>query len=111
MWIAGVELLKIGIILSLGMVGTLIFTAQAAVFIRDLVKTPTQAVAKAKSASPYLPSHYIVWGALAAASLAVTLAAPGTFASTMAMPFCLACTVCGYLLGNALPSSIQVLMS
>jgi len=101
--LSGDELAKIMGILSFGMVGTLLFTASTTVFIRNLVKTPNKEVSKAKPASPYLPSHYLAWGAAAVAALLSTLVSPTGLGPQMALPFCLACTVGGYLLGNAVP--------
>lgn len=89
------------------MVATLLFTAQTTVFIRNLVKTENKEVAKAKPASPFLPSHYFAWGAIAVASLITTVVNP-SMGATMALPFNLACTVGGYLLGNAVPVALQV---
>ncbi len=90
------------------MVGTLLFTAQTAVFIRELVKTPNKTVAKAKPASPYLTSHYLAWGAVVLGTLVATAVSPAGLGPSMAMPFCLGCTVGGYLIGNAVPSQLQV---
>ena len=104
----GDELLKIVAILSIGMVGTLLFTAQTAGFIRGLVNTPTKEVPKSKKASPYLPSHYLAWGAIVLVSLVATAVSPTGLGPSMSVPFCLGCTVGGYLLGNAVPSSLQV---
>lgn len=110
--IAGSELIKILVILSVGMCATLLFTAQTTVFIRALVRTENKEITKAKPASPFLQSHFLAWGAVAAASLAATAAAgPGsTLAAQMALPFGLAATVGGYLLGNAVPKSMQGLL-
>ncbi len=54
-----------------------------------------------------LRSHYVAWAAIALGSAVVTVAVP-SMASSMAVPFCLACTVGGYLIGNAVPSQLQV---
>ena len=45
---AGADLLRIGGILGVGMVATLLFTAQVTVAIREAVKTPVIPVAKGK---------------------------------------------------------------
>ncbi|KAG2454150.1 hypothetical protein HYH02_001186 [Chlamydomonas schloesseri] len=110
--IAGSELIKIMIILGAGMCATLLFTAQVTVFIRELVKTENKEIAKAKPASPFLPSHFVAWGAVAAASLAATAVggAGSALGAQMALPFGLAATVGGYLLGNAVPKTLQGLL-
>ncbi|KAF5828144.1 LrgB-like family-domain-containing protein [Dunaliella salina] len=108
--IAGDQLGKIVIILSVGMVGTLLFTAQAAVSIRSIVKTENKEVGKASPASPLLPSHWIAWGAILVTSLAATLAAPSTLGAQMALPFNLAATILGFLLGSAMPKGVQAVL-
>ncbi|GLI65279.1 hypothetical protein VaNZ11_008771, partial [Volvox africanus] len=110
--IAGSELLKIMVILGAGMAATLLFTAQVTVFIREVVRTENKEIAKAKPASPFLPSHFAAWGAVAAASLATTAisGAGSSLGAQMALPFGLAATVGGYLLGNAVPKNLQGLL-
>ncbi|GFR50813.1 hypothetical protein Agub_g13088 [Astrephomene gubernaculifera] len=110
--IAGSELLKILLILSAGMAGTLLFTAQITVFIRAVVRTENKEITKAKPASPFLPSHFVAWGAVGAAALAATaVGGPGSeLGARMALPFGLAATVGGYLLGNAVPKTLQGLL-
>lgn len=110
--IAGSELVKIMIILSGGMVATLLFTAQITVVIRNIVRTENKEIAKAKPASPFLPSHLIAWGAVGVASLAATAAAGAgsQLGAQLALPFGLAATVFGYLAGNAVPKSLQGLL-
>ncbi|GLC36190.1 hypothetical protein PLESTM_000414600 [Pleodorina starrii] len=110
--IAGSELMKIMLILTVGMAATLLFTAQVTVFIREMVRTENKEIAKAKPASPFLPSHFAAWGAVAVASLAATAAAGAgsSLGAQMALPFGLAATVGGYLLGNAVPKNLQGLL-
>lgn len=68
----------------------------------------TPQVGKAKAATPFLISHWAAWGAVAATSLVATLAAPTTLGPQMALPFNLAATLLGFLLGNAMPKAVQV---
>lgn len=105
--ISGSDLGKMIFILAAGMVGTLAFTAQVTVWIRALVQTPNKEVTKSKPASPFLPAHIFAWGAIAASSLIATLFSPVTLGATMAIPFCLSCTILGFLFGNAIPSKLQ----
>ena len=65
-------------------------------------------VTKSKKASPFLSSHFIAWGFIIAASLVATLVSPSSLGPSMALPFCLGCTIYGYLIGNALPPAFQV---
>jgi hypothetical protein len=65
-------------------------------------------VVKAKPATPFLPSHWFAWTAIAVTSLIATLCAPSTLGPQMALPFNLAATLLGFLLGNALPKIVQV---
>ncbi|KAG2487871.1 hypothetical protein HYH03_013584 [Edaphochlamys debaryana] len=110
--IAAGELAKIMAILATGTVATLLFTAQITVFIRGIVRTENKEIAKAKPASPFLPSHFAAWGAVAAGALAATAVggAGSTLGAQMALPFGLAATVLGYLLGNAVPKTLQGLL-
>ncbi len=64
-------------------------------------------VVKAKPASPYLPSHWAAWGALAVVSLVATLVSPAQYGAAAALPFNLAMTLLGFLLGNAMPKAVQ----
>lgn len=89
------------------MVLSIIFTAQVTGFIRSLVQTPSKGVAKAKKASPFMPSHFFVWGGVALGSLA-GIYFQNTLANTLALPFMLSCTICGYLIGNVVPPALQV---
>lgn len=106
---AGGDLAKILVILSVGMVASLVFTAKATMFIRNLVNTPTKPVGKGKSASPFLPLHYLAWAAVTVASGVAIVAAPSSAAS-FALPFTLSITIIGYLLGNAVPAKFQGLL-
>lgn len=66
-------------------------------------------VAKAKPATPFLQSHWAAWGSVAAVSLGLTIANPAQFGAQAALPFNLACTLLGFLLGNAMPKMVQVM--
>eukprot|EP00775_Hariotina_reticulata_P011013 gene11013-11167_t len=103
--IPGADLLRIVGILSVGMVATLMFTAQITVFIREAVKTPVKEIAKAKPSPPFLPSHYISWGVIAVASLAATVFGGPELGAQMALPFGLAATIGGYLIGELVPKA------
>lgn len=65
-------------------------------------------VTKAKKSSPFLPSHWAAWGAVAGLSLAATLVNPAQYGAAVALPFNLAMTLLGFLLGNAMPKVVQV---
>jgi hypothetical protein len=97
---AGSDLLRIVGILSVGMVATLLFTAQITVVIREAVKTPVKEIAKAKPSAPFLASHYIVWGSIFVASLVATVVGGPELGFQAALPLGLAATVGGYLLGE-----------
>ncbi len=79
-------------------------------FIRAVVRTENKEITKAKPASPFLSSHFAAWGAVAVASLLATAisGAGSSLGAQMALPFGLAATVGGYLLGNAVPKNLQV---
>jgi hypothetical protein len=94
-------------ILSVGMVATLMFTAQITVFIREAVKTPVKEIAKAKPSPPFETSHYASWGAIAAVSMAATVMAKDALGAQMALPFGLAATIGGYLIGSAVPKDLH----
>lgn len=105
--IPGADLLRIVGILSVGMVATLLFTAQTTVWIREAVKTPVKEVVKGKPSPPFTKWHYACWLALAVASLAATVVDPQGLGARAALPFGLAATVGGYLLGDRVPKSMQ----
>eukprot|EP00878_Enallax_costatus_P011408 GHUV01011911.1.p1 GENE.GHUV01011911.1~~GHUV01011911.1.p1 ORF type:complete len:377 (+),score=93.92 GHUV01011911.1:1322-2452(+) len=103
--IPGADLLRIVGILSVGMVATLLFTAQITVVIREAVRTPVKEIAKAKPSPPFLSSHYLAWGAVFLASLAATALGGPDVGVRAALPLGLAATVGGYLLGEAVPKA------
>ncbi|WIA09396.1 hypothetical protein OEZ85_008802 [Tetradesmus obliquus] len=103
--IPGSDLLRIVSILSVGMVATLLFTAQITVVIREAVKTPVKEIAKSKPAAPFLASHYIAWGSILIASLVATVVGGPELGFQAALPLGLAATVGGYLLGEAVPKA------
>jgi putative effector of murein hydrolase len=103
----GADLLRIVGILLVGMVATLLFTAQTTVWIREAVKTPVKEVAKGKPSAPFTKTHYFSWSLIGALSLAATVADPSGLGANMALPFGLAATVGGYLLGEQVPKSAQ----
>lgn len=82
------------------MVATLMFTAQITVVIREAVKTPVKEIAKAKPSPPFLPLHYIAWGTIAAVSLAATAFGGPGYGLQAALPYGLAVTVGGFLIGG-----------
>lgn len=98
--LAGADLLRIVGILSVGMVATLLFTAQITVVIREAVRTPVKEIAKAKPSPPFLASHYISWGIIFFGSLAATVFGGPELGFKAALPLGLAATVGGYLLGG-----------
>eukprot|EP00879_Flechtneria_rotunda_P015351 GHRR01016047.1.p1 GENE.GHRR01016047.1~~GHRR01016047.1.p1 ORF type:complete len:495 (+),score=199.38 GHRR01016047.1:155-1639(+) len=103
--IPGFDLLRIVGILAVGMVGTLLFTAQITVYIRGVVQTPVKEIAKAKPSPPFLLSHYVAWSAIFVASLIATVFGGPELARQAALPMGLAATVGGYLLGEAVPKA------
>lgn len=100
---AGADLLRILGILSVGMVATLMFTAQITVFIREAVKTPVKEIAKAKPSPPFMNLHYIAWGTIAAASVGAIAFGGPQLAAQAALPYGLAVTVGGFLIGECVP--------
>lgn len=56
---------------------------------------------------PFGPIIYIAWGLIAAASLAATFFSNPQLAASMAVPFGLAVTVGGYLVGHLVPRQLQ----
>jgi len=100
LWCAGADLLRIVGILSVGMVATLMFTAQITVAIREAVKTPVKEIAKAKPSPPFMNLHYIAWGTIFAASLAAIAVGGPQLAAQAALPYGLAVTLGGFLIGE-----------
>jgi hypothetical protein len=99
---AGADLLRIVGILSVGMVATLMFTAQITVAIREAVKTPVKEIAKAKPSPPFMNLHYIAWGTILAASLGAIAVGGPELAAQAALPYGLAITLGGFLVGELL---------
>lgn len=99
-WPAAADLLRILGILSVGMVATLMFTAQITVVIREAVKTPVKEIAKAKPSPPFMNLHYIAWGTIFAASLAAIAVGGPQLAQQAALPYGLAVTLGGFLIGG-----------
>lgn len=87
-------------ILSVGMVATLMFTAQITVAIREAVKTPVKEIAKAKPSPPFMSLHYIAWGTIFAGSFAAIALAGPQMAAQAALPYGLAVTLGGFLIGE-----------
>lgn len=108
--IGGSDLVKLVGILCVGMVGTLLFTAQTAVFIREIVRTPMKEIAKAKPSPPFTVAHYASWASIAVVSLVLTVVSPTSWGQTMMLPFQLAATVGAFLLGSAVPKAWQGLL-
>ncbi|GBF88340.1 plastidal glycolate glycerate translocator, chloroplastic [Raphidocelis subcapitata] len=105
--IPGGDLARIVGILLVGMVATLLFTAQVAVVIREAVKTPVKPVPKGKPAPPFETGHYVAWGTIAVLSLVGAVFGAPDLAASMALPFGLAATVGGFLIGNLVPGKLQ----
>lgn len=97
---AGADLLRIVGILSVGMVATLMFTAQITVAIREAVKTPVKEIAKAKPSPPFMSLHYIAWGTIFAGSFAAIAFGGPQMAAQAALPYGLAVTLGGFLIGE-----------
>jgi hypothetical protein len=103
---AGADLLRILGILSAGMVATLMFTAQITVAIREAVKTPVKEIAKAKPSPPFMSLHYIAWGTIFAASLVAIAVGGPQMAAQAALPFGLAVTLGGFLIGRVMRAQL-----
>ncbi|CAG9466097.1 unnamed protein product [Pedinophyceae sp. YPF-701] len=99
---------KIGGIVLGGMVVSLLFTAQAAVFIRKFSSAQAMPVQAAKKSSPYNKWHWYGWSASAACALAASMALSGDQATAARTLYMLSMTVIGHLVGNTLvPPQLQ----
>eukprot|EP00192_Tetraselmis_astigmatica_P004026 CAMPEP_0117675718 /NCGR_PEP_ID=MMETSP0804-20121206/15764_1 /TAXON_ID=1074897 /ORGANISM="Tetraselmis astigmatica, Strain CCMP880" /LENGTH=472 /DNA_ID=CAMNT_0005484759 /DNA_START=304 /DNA_END=1722 /DNA_ORIENTATION=- len=98
---------KVVLIVSIGMVLSLIVTAQVAVAIRQVVKTE---VARSGPSTPPLPgpnrTHQIGWGSIAVGCLAAAVLLP-SYTTMLTLPFLLSGTVGGYLIGSAMPAGAK----
>jgi len=109
--VPGDQLGRIGVVLVVGMVASLVATAQAAVAIRRLTKTSTLATAPAKPKPAFGAAHCYAWAGAAAASLAAAAAGvPGLGALTPASAFMLSATVGGHLLGSSAPAGVRAVL-
>ncbi len=92
--IPGADLARIMGILTVGMVATLLFTAQTTVWIREAVKTPVKPIAKGKPAPPFTQAHFMAWGGIALAALAGGSCLHMCCASVLADDTRVVCTSC-----------------
>jgi putative effector of murein hydrolase len=105
--LAAGDIAKLVGILTVGMAATLLFTGGTAVFIRNALKTEMKEVTKAKPSPPFALSHYVAWGTIAVVSLVGSFINPTTWGPELALPFNVACTVGGYLLGCLVPKNLH----
>jgi len=74
--------------------------------------TPSQPIhpthpAPPQPSAPFETSHFVAWGTIAIASLAATIFGAPDLAARMALPFGLAATVGGFLIGNLVPGKLH----
>ncbi|XXG43818.1 hypothetical protein AAC387_Pa01g3772 [Persea americana] len=101
--------LKICFILVGGWLASLTVAGYTAVTVRKIVKTEMVAAEPMKKPSPFSSVEVWSWTAVFASSFALALLVPsalGTSARTR-LPFLLAATVLGYMVGSGLPSGVK----
>ncbi|XP_052133846.1 plastidal glycolate/glycerate translocator 1, chloroplastic-like [Oryza glaberrima] len=101
--------LKILFITFGGWFASLVVAGYTALSVRRIVKTQLIPAEPMKRPSPFGPLEFWAWAAVFVASFAVAYVSPtalGTTATTC-LPFLLASTVFGYILGSRLPSGVK----
>eukprot|EP01023_Acetabularia_acetabulum_P003191 TRINITY_DN11348_c0_g2_i5.p2 TRINITY_DN11348_c0_g2~~TRINITY_DN11348_c0_g2_i5.p2 ORF type:complete len:312 (+),score=70.85 TRINITY_DN11348_c0_g2_i5:372-1307(+) len=91
------------------MPASLLFTAQAAVVIRNLVRTPTQPTKPQPPLAPFNVYHYVVTATTAVVALIAAVSSE-SLVGVMHIPFLLAATIGGYLAGQALPVGAKTIV-
>uniref|UniRef100_A0ACD5THU7 Uncharacterized protein n=1 Tax=Avena sativa TaxID=4498 RepID=A0ACD5THU7_AVESA len=101
--------LKISLIISGGWLASLMVAGYTVLAVRKIVKTELIAAEPMSKPSPFAILEFWAWGAVFVASFATAFVNPtalGTTARTC-LPFLLASTVLGYMVGSRLPSGIK----
>ncbi|KAI3833048.1 hypothetical protein MKX03_021326 [Papaver bracteatum] len=104
--------LKICFIIVVGWLASLAVAGYTAIAVRNLVKTEMVDAEPMQKPSPFSSFEIGAWTAIFAASFAVAYVNPvalGTSALTC-LPFLLAATVLGYMVGTGLPSSVKIVL-
>ncbi|KAM0883642.1 hypothetical protein ACQ4PT_031501 [Festuca glaucescens] len=104
--------LKICLITFAGWLASLTVAGYTALTVRKIVKTELIAAEPMGKPSAFATWEFWAWGAVFVASFATALANPtalGTTARTC-LPFMLASTVLGYMVGSGLPSGIKTVL-
>lgn len=103
--------LKICFILVAGWAATLSVAGYTAVAIRSMVRTEMIPAEPMTKPSPFTTLEVCVWSAIFVSSFVLALLSP-TFLGTNArtcLPFLLAATVLGYMVGSRFPSAVKVI--
>ncbi|KAK8532865.1 hypothetical protein V6N13_145296 [Hibiscus sabdariffa] len=101
--------LKICFIIAGGWLASLCVAGFIAIAVRKIVKTEMIDAEPMEKPSPFAPIEFWTWGVIFLASFVSALFYPtilGTTARTC-LPFLLASTVLGYMVGSGLPSSVR----
>ncbi|KAI3843507.1 hypothetical protein MKX03_016216 [Papaver bracteatum] len=104
--------LKICFIIVVGWLASLAVAGYTAIAVRNLVKTEMVDAEPMQKPSPFSSFEIGAWTAIFAASFTVAYVNPvalGTSALTC-LPFLLAATVLGYMVGTGLPSSVKIVL-
>eukprot|EP00850_Spirogloea_muscicola_P020516 SM000218S06612 [mRNA] locus=s218:140417:143566:- [translate_table: standard] len=110
--IPGAAALKIVAILVLGWAASLAITGLSAAQMRQIVRTKMEPAEPAAKPSPFTVQEVAGWSVAMAAGFVLALAKPtalGTVATT-ALPYFLAATVLGYILGSRMPPGARKLL-
>ncbi|KAG8092684.1 hypothetical protein GUJ93_ZPchr0012g22002 [Zizania palustris] len=101
--------LKIFLITFGGWFASLMVAGYTALTVRTIVKTQLIPAEPMNKPSPFATLEFWAWGAVFVASFAVAYVSPTAFGTTAktCLPFLLASTVLGYMVGSGLPSGIK----
>ncbi|KAI3978330.1 hypothetical protein MKX01_013128 [Papaver californicum] len=104
--------LKICFIIVVGWLASLAVAGYTAIAVRNLVKTEMVDAEPMQKPSPFSSFEVWTWTAIFVSSFAVAYVNPialGTSALTC-LPFLLAATVLGYMVGTGLPSAVKIVL-
>lgn len=101
--------LKICLIIVVGWLASLFVAGYTALTVRRIVKTEMVAAEPMKKPSPFSNTEIVAWSCIFVSSFIIAFVAPTAFGTTALtrLPFLLAATVVGYMVGSGLPTNVK----
>ncbi|XP_002982386.2 plastidal glycolate/glycerate translocator 1, chloroplastic isoform X1 [Selaginella moellendorffii] len=100
---------KIGAILVFGWAATLAVAGYTAVAVRGIVRTKLEPTEPTPKPAPFTAKEITTWSIVFVLSFGLAVLSPGALGSfpATALPFLLAATVLGYMLGSSFPADLK----